>query len=199
MSFEQRMTKRIWGLDWAKILPWTFEGATVEYGTFAEAEPFIQDVFPRTFNAEGRWLVEPMTEAKRRFAEEMDVFLFRSEERVVGLLAGHPSDWATYYWRSVVMHPDHRAGGLLTSFAERCYAYFAEAGVARMEVDTCPGNPVTMRFFPSQGFIVTSTISSERWGFSVRFTKFLDDAAARIYQSQFLDIPVIEKKERIVS
>jgi len=43
---------------------------------------------------------------------------------------------------------------------------------------------------------VTSTISSERWGINLRFTKFLDEEAERIYVAQFLDIPKTTTAER---
>jgi len=105
-------------------------------------------------------------------------------------------DWSTYYWRVATILPEYRQRNLVASLAEPLYARFREAGVKRMEVDTSPANRPMVRLLSNQGFIVTSTSSSERWGLSLRFTKFLDDEAERIYRGQFLDVPANTTTER---
>jgi RimJ/RimL family protein N-acetyltransferase len=190
------MSMRLWGLDWSKVLPWHFEDVVVEPTTLAEMLPFVAGLYPETFNVERRWLAEAMTEAKRRFSAEMDVFAFRIGETVVGVLAGHPSDWSTYYWRTAAFLPEYRGRHLMTRFAERCGEPLRALGVQRMEVDTSPANRAMVRMLSGQGYIVTSTISSERWGLSLRFAKFLDEEAERIYVTQFLDVPKTPTHER---
>lgn len=190
------MSERLWGLDWQSVLPWTFEEVRVEWSTLAEVDDFISELYPKTFNVERQWLREGSTEAKRRFGEEMDVFAFRTDEKIVGVVAGHPTDWSTYYWRTAAVLPEYRERRLLTRFTERVGGPLRDVGVARMEVDTSPANRPMVRLFCSHGYIVTSTISSERWGISLRFTKFLDEEAERIYAAQFLDIPKTTTLER---
>jgi len=190
------MSERLWGIDWRVLLPWTFDDVRVEYSRFADVEPFIADLYPKTFNVERQWLSEGTTEAKRRFGEEMDVFTFCADEKIVGVVAGHPTDWSTYYWRTAAILPEYRQRQLLTRLTERVGGPLRDVGVARMEVDTSPANRPMVRLFCSHGFIVTSTISSERWGINLRFTKFLDEEAERIYVAQFLDIPKTTTAER---
>lgn len=185
----ERMSRRYWDLDWSSILPWEFDGFTVSYETLDDVLPFIQAHYTDIFNVDGLFFVEAPTPAKRRFGLEMDIFVFRREGQIIGLLSGHPSDWATYYWRTTAILPEFRAQGTIAKFAERSYDYFRAAGVNRMEVDTCPANRATMSLFQSQGFIVTSTAASERWGFTVRFTKFLDPNPGAVFRRQFLDVP----------
>ena len=82
------LAERLWGLDWSQILPWSFEEVTVESGTFEDALPFIAEHYARIFGTNdgpARFLVEPMTPAKRRFGAEMDVFLFRAEGKTIGV------------------------------------------------------------------------------------------------------------------
>jgi len=162
------MSQRLWDIDWKSILPWHFDDVRVEYERLADVLPFMAEVFPQTFNVGRQWLQEEMTEAKRRFGEEM----------VATIL------------------PEYRQRNLVASLAEPLYARFREAGVKRMEVDTSPANRPMVRLLSNQGFIVTSTSSSERWGLSLRFTKFLDDEAERIYRGQFLDVPANTTTER---
>jgi hypothetical protein len=193
---RESWSRRLWGIDWQKILPLAFDEVRVEYESLADVLPFVAELFPKTFNVGRQWLQEPMSEAKRRFGQDMDVFVFRTAEKIVGVLAGHPSDWSTYYWRTVAFLPEYQGRHLLTSFADHSYPPLRAAGVQRVEVDTSPANRATVRMLSGQGFIVTSTISSERWGLSLRFTKFLDEEAARIYTTQFLDVPQTSSLER---
>ncbi|MBX3211350.1 MAG: GNAT family N-acetyltransferase [Labilithrix sp.] len=190
------MSERLWGIDWTSVLPWQFDDVRVEYGRLADVLPFMAELFPKTFNVGKQWLQEEMTEAKRRFGEEMDVFVFRDGEKIVGVVTGNPSDWSTYYWRTVAFLPEYRQRNLLTLFTERCCAPFRAAGVSRMEVDTSPANRATVRAFSGQGLIVTATISTERWGQLLRFTKFLDEDAERTFSTQFFDIDTTTNAER---
>lgn len=183
------MSQRLWDIDWKSVLPCHFGDVRVEYERLADVLPFMADVFPQTFNVGCQWFQEEMTEAKRRFGEEMDVFVFRAEAKIVGVIVAHPSDWSTYYWRITTILPEYRKRNLVVSFGSRLYALFREVGVKRMEVDTSPANRAMVRLLGNEGFIVTSTSTSERWGLCLRFTKFLDDEAERVYRRQFLDVP----------
>ena len=113
------LSQKLWDLDWAQLLPWSFEEVTVEVGTFDEALPFVAEHYARIFGTDelaGRFLVEAMTPAKRRFGAEMDVFLFRAEGRTVGIFMSHPSDWSTYYMRTAALLPEYRGRHLVSRF-----------------------------------------------------------------------------------
>jgi hypothetical protein len=182
------MSKRFWDLDWSRLLPWHFGDVALECGTFEDVLPFIRDNYARIFGREGaeaRFLADPMTVAKRRFGEEMDIFLFRTAGRIVGVLMSHPTDWTSYYMRSVAILPEYREQRLLTRFMERSYEPLRTAGVERIEGECSPTNLPMMRMLVGQGFLVTSTANSERWGATVRVTKFLREEAESVFARQF--------------
>lgn len=183
------MSQRFWDLDWSTILPWDIDGVTVSYETLDDALPFIEAHYPSIFNVDGTFFVEEPNEARRRFTAEMDVFVFRREGRIIGVVCGHPSDWSTYYWRTAALLPEVRGQGVVRRFSDDTCERLRAAGVNRVELDTCPANRPTMSLFLSQGYVVTSTAASERWGFTVRLTKFLDAKSGAVFRRQFLDVP----------
>jgi len=196
-SHSASLSKKLWDLDWSRILPWTFEEVTVEAGTFEEALPFIAENYARIFGTEdgqARFLVEPMTPAKRRFGLEMDVFLFRVEGKTIGVVMAHPSDWSTYYLRSAAYLPEYRGRHLVQGFAEGICEPLRSAGVVRIESDVTPTNEPMMRAHLKQGFVVSSMTSSERWGMVVRLTKFLQDEAEAVFVRQFCGMAVKSRK-----
>jgi hypothetical protein len=187
------LSRRLWDLEWQRVLPWTFEEVAVESATFEEALPFIEEHYPSIFGTNGgeaRFLASPMNEAKRRFCDESDVFLFRVGRRAVGLLLANPVDWSTYYMRSVAILPELRERRLLTRFVERSYEPLRKVGVERIEGECSPANVAMMRMLVGQGFLVTSTANSERWGSTVRFTKFLREDNEAVFLRQFSNLPL---------
>lgn len=191
------LSRRLWELDWSRELPWDIGGVAVLRGSRETAFPFIEAHYPRIFGVEpGRFLVEEMTEAKRRFWDEMDVYLFVANGRTVGVCAGHPSDWSTYYVRTVAILPELRERHVVTRFAEGLAGVLREAGVARFEAECSPANPAMMRLFANLGFLVTSTTQTERWGTMLRLTKFLREDAEEAFRRQFICMSDIEPKTR---
>jgi hypothetical protein len=183
------------------VLPWTFDEIAVESASFDEALPFIQEHYPSIFGSsasEPRFVASPMTEAKHRFCTASDVFLFHMGSRIVGLLLANPADWSTYYMRSVAILPQFRERRLLTRFMERSYDPLRKAGVERIEGECSPANTPMMRMLVGQGFLVTSTANSERWGSTVRFTKFLTEDHEAVFLRQFSNLP-LDKKFTLVS
>jgi ribosomal protein S18 acetylase RimI-like enzyme len=185
------LSQRLWGLDWSHELPWQIDDVTVEPGTFEDAFPFIREHYDEIFGtADGRFFREPMSEAKRRFFAEMDIFILRNEVKTIGLVIGHPTDWSTYYVRSVAFLAEYRARSLLPRFLEHFYGPLADAGVERVETDVSPSNQPVIRLHISQGFMVTASATSERWGALVHFTKFLSEEPENAFMRQFSSMPV---------
>jgi hypothetical protein len=191
------LSKRVLDLNWEQILPWSFEEVTVESGTFEDALPFIAEHYAQIFGTEegpARFLVEPMTPAKRRFGAEMDVFLFRAEGRTIGVFMSHPSDWSTYYMRTAALLPEYRGRHLVSRFMERICDPLRAAGVFRLEGDVTPANAPMVKLHVSQGFLVTSTSSTDRWGLVLRFTKFLREEAAAVFVERYCALSVRSPK-----
>lgn len=191
MITPRTLSSRIWGLDWGCHLPWSFGDVTVTVGSFSDALSFVGDHYSNIFGSgkDSGFLSDPFSEAKRRFGDEMDVLLIRADRQVVGLLVAHPLDWTTYYMRSVAILPQYRERKLFAQMVERCFQPLAEAGVERVEGETAPTNTVMMRALTGLGFLVTSTANSERWGATVRFTKFLREEAGSIFAERFCRTP----------
>lgn len=182
---------RLWDVDWRAFVPRAVDDAiSIELGTTDEAQAFIVEHLPEIFDgASANFLAEKMTSAKRRFFEEMDAFLFRSDERVIGLALGHPTDWSTYYVRTLAVLPEVRQRGLRPAFSEFIFEPLRAAGVERVECHTSPANIIMLRGLLTDGFVITSTENSERWGTMLGLTKFLSSAASTVFDRQFISVP----------
>lgn len=183
------LSERLWDLDWSNVLPWQFDGAVMVRSTYAEASSFMTAHYADIFGRETRFFVEGASDAKRRFWDEMDVFAFRADDEVVGIAAGHPTDWSTYYVRTLALLPAVRERRITSGFTQNLSDALRSAGVARWEADTSPANTPMIRMFSRAGFVVTSTLNSERWGAMLRFTKFLREDAQATFHEQFTSIP----------
>lgn len=195
MGSPVTLSGRLWRLAWDEELPPALDGITVEIGSFAEAYPFVAEHWAAIFGDDAeRFHVEELTEAKRRFWDEMDVFVFRADDRIVGIAAGHPTDWSTYYFRTFALMPEYRERRFASAFAEHVDRVLRAAGVARLEAECSVANVAMTRLFTSQGFLISSTVTSERWGVMLRFTKFLDERAEAVFRRQFVNVPAYGKR-----
>jgi len=187
-----RMSERLWALQWPS---WTFGGISVEPGTFEEAAPFIADHYPTIFATEpNRFLEEKMTDAKRRFLAECDVFLFRADAQDVAIGIGHPTDWATYYIRTFALLPQYRDRGVVKEFVEQVAAAVRAVGVELIEFDTSPGNVPMNRAFLRLGCVVTGSLNTDRWGTLLRYTMHLTPESGRVFKSQFMIVPAFGRQ-----
>ena len=126
-----------------------------------------------------------VTEAKRRFFAEMDFFVFRVGQDTAGVFVAHPTDWSSYYLRSTAILPHYRERRLMTRFFERLAEPLRAAGVERIEAECSPANAPIIRVLSRQGYIVTGSASSERWGSLLRYTKFLSHEAHSAFIRQY--------------
>jgi hypothetical protein len=192
------MSQRLWNLDWRSALPWHFDDGRAEFATPEEALPFVQDNYGAIFgqkDLEGRFLPSPTTEAKRRFFAEMDYFILRVGQRDAGIVLGHPSDWTTYYVRSAALLPAFRDRHLLTQFSERLYEPLRASGVERIEAECSPANVPMARLLTGQGYMVTGSVTSERWGVVLRYTKFLSEDAGAAFMRQYTAMPFAKRRQ----
>ena len=194
-TFETRqppLSSQLWGLDWRAILPWQLDDTEVVSGTYADALPFITEHYARIFGAADgsvKFLQEQPTEAKKRFTSLSDVFVFRADGQVFGIMIAHPLDWSTYYVRTTAFLPEHRNKHVMTAFVQRLYAPLIAAGVSRIEAETAPSNLPVQRILSRLEWMVTGTVNSERWGTMLRFTKFLSEDANDAFLRQYCVTP----------
>lgn len=176
-------------------MPPEIDGITVEMGSFAAVYPFVVEHWGAIFGDDAaRFHVEELTEAKRRFWDEMDVFVFRADGRIAGIAAGHPTDWSTYYMRTLALLPEYREKRFASAFGEHMSRVLRGAGVTRLEAECSVANVAMTRLFVSQGFLIGSMLASERWGVMLKFTKYLDEEAESVFRRQFVNVPVYGKR-----
>lgn len=182
-------SRRILGIDWRDHLPFTLAGGVeVHLATLDEALAFTRAHYADIFGSnvtDTRFLTETSSPAKLRFLAEADRFVFRDGGEAIGLLVGHPTDWSTYYWRTVAFLPEYQGRGLLAAVLERTDRVMCEAGVARVEGEAAPTNYRQIRLLARLGYCVTGTVNSERWGTMLRLTKFLATDAEQAFVMQF--------------
>lgn len=181
-------SRRLWNLDWRRELPWRLGAARAECATLGEVLAFVGRHYPTIFGqdpADTRFLCNPMNAAKTRFFEEMDLVRFGVGGETVGVFMGHPTDWSTYYVRSIGLMRQHRQLGVATRFFERLPEPLRAHGVERIEIECSPANAAMSRLLTGQGYVVTGSVTSERWGVLLRYTKFLREEAHEVFVRQF--------------
>jgi RimJ/RimL family protein N-acetyltransferase len=187
----QTLSERYWGIDWAAELPWIADEFRIDLSNFDEIASFFAEHGPEMFgkDAEGRWLQEPMGPAKLQFLRESDVLAFRHDEKLVGYLLGQPSDWSSYYVRSLTILPRWRGQGLIAAIAAGLDRTLRTAGVQRIEADTASDNAAMALGFLRHGWVATGFNNSDRWGATVRYTRYLTDEATAVFRNQYcLDV-----------
>lgn len=182
-----RASERLWGLEWPT---WTCNGVTIEPTTFEAVTPFIAEHYPSIFATEpNRFLEEKLTPAKRHFLAECDVHQFRADGRVIGIAMGHPTDWATFYVRSIALLPKYRGRGVARQYFHELGSTLGAAGADRLEIETSAGNTPMNQLLLKHGFVITGTLNTDRWGAVLRYTRFLAPEARRVFDRQFMIVP----------
>lgn len=179
------LTNRLFGLVWEPV---DLEGVVASPYEGRDALAFVEEHYPRIFGGadrNGTLLTEPTSEAKRRFVDEMDVFTFRQSGNLIGISMTHPTDWSSYYFRSFALLEAARSHGLARRFFHYLRPRLRAVGVQRIEAEVQASNAHMMHVIAAEGFVVTGTIASERWGLIVRMTHHLTEAAQNAFVSTY--------------
>ncbi len=192
------LSRHLWGLDWGSILPWEFDGITVEFGSFTEdAAPFIAANYGEIFgqSEESRFFVEPFGDAKNRFFEMSDVFLFRDAGKTIGIYTAQPQDWSTYYTRTAALLPSYRSRHIVSRFMERMYEPLKKGGVNRVEGHVSPSNAPMVKLHMNLGYVATSMLNTDRWGAMILFTKYLNEESESVFERQYCGVVKRSKRD----
>jgi ribosomal protein S18 acetylase RimI-like enzyme len=175
MSEVPSWSERLWGIDWSDHFPIRYEsGAVCEKVSLERALPFIRDNYDRIFaSAQRAFFGESMSEAKERFYKDSDIFLFSADDVDAGVVVAHPTDWSTYYLRTLAVLPRFQDRHLATAWVSAVAEMLRAHGVVRFEMETAPANHRVIHGLNKLGMMVTGSSHSERWGTLLRFTKIL--------------------------
>lgn len=190
------LSERVLGLTWDTM---DLGDGLVAVPDRARALEFVQGHYARIFGHDKRsthFYDEPSTPAKKRFIDEMDVYTFCRGDSVIGISMGHPADWSTYYFRTIAVLPEEQSRGVSRTFLRRALSRLSEAGVRRAEGECNPTNVPMQRFLASEGFLVTGSVASERWGLVLRLTKFLDPDAQAAFARAFSNMSTTDNPRR---
>jgi len=183
----QTMSQRWLGLDWREFLPWTSNGLVVDLASCEETLRFVAAHYAELFDQQphdDRWVKETMSPAKRRFLEESDRFAIRADDKTVGLVIGHPSDWSTYYIRSTAILLEYRGGIFVKKLLRRFEEILPRFGIRQIECDVAP-NGKSCRIVQSVDYQVTGSLNTVRWGTMLRTTRFLDSHTDGTFYRQY--------------
>jgi ribosomal protein S18 acetylase RimI-like enzyme len=185
-----KASRFLWGIDWAEWLPrdLTDDGIELQESDIDSALPFIEAHYAEIFEQEaerGRFFHEPFDGAKRRYYKTADVFEIKQSGCTVGLLIGAPTDWSTYYVRTIGVLRAYQGRQLPRLILPFLFDRLAEAGVRRFEAETSPSNLASVLNLTRLRFNLTGTVLTERWGALLRFTKFVDSNAEGVFLDKF--------------
>jgi RimJ/RimL family protein N-acetyltransferase len=185
-----RASEEFWGVDWETALPrlLTSDGIELRCSDIERALPFIGNHYATIFEEQpgaSRFLAEPFDGAKLRYYRRADVFEVADGNETVGLVIGEPSDWSSYYLRTMGLLPEYHGRQLASSILTYMFDVLGRVGVRRFELDTSPSNMATIQVLTRLRFNITGQFTSERWGALLRFTKFLDDRAEEVFLDSF--------------
>ena len=187
---QAKASRFLWGIDWAEWLPrrFTEDGIELCLSDIESAMPFISAHYAEIFEQDlerGRFFSEPFDGAKLRYYQTADVFEIKHSGRTVGLLIGAPSDWSTYYVRTMGVVPAYQGRQLPRVILPFLFERLGDVGVRRFEAETSPSNLASVLNLTRLRFNITGTVLTERWGALLRFTKFVDQEAEGVFLDKF--------------
>lgn len=186
---QLRLSEAMWGIRWAEFLPiQVTQDVTAVVSSFDQAKPFIEAHYEAIFEDDGagRFHRSPRAAALTRYYRVAgDFFEFKLLNRTVALLIGTPADWSTYYIRSAAALPEVQGKKVIQRFFPEMFAVLKAAGVERVEAETSPSNMATLHLLSRLRFNPSGTVLTDRWGAMLKFTRFLDEAAERVFLDQF--------------
>ena len=188
-SQRLQLSEALWGIHWADFLPrQVTQDVTVVASSYDRALPFIEANYATIFEEDGsnRFLHKQSNELKARYYRTAgDFFEFKQGTRTVGLMIGTAVDWTTYYIRSAAALPEVQGKQVIQRFFAAMFMVLRAAGVERVEAETSPSNLAVIQVLSRMRFNPSGTVLSDRWGALLKFTRFLDEEAERVFLDQF--------------
>lgn len=187
---RRRLSESLWDIDYRSVFPLVVsdDGTVAELGDVDRAMEFVREHYSTVFGdarESSFWREDAEATRERYLRQACDLFLFSNGGRTVGLFMGNPVDWSTYYMRSWAFLEEYQSRGIAHGFLAALLPLLAKSGVARFETDTAPSNHQSIAAMMREGFVVSGSVVSERWGALARFTKYLNPEAEASFVKQF--------------
>jgi len=186
-------SSKLFGIDWNKYYPHKIVGKpfTIRKTTYSEVQEFIKKNRDKLdLSKYGEGLFQSMEESRERdiyYKQFVDCFIIENDKDKVGIFMSNPSDWSTYYLRYSIFILEYRNLGLFTYVHKYLLEVLNNYNIHRVEADVSSSHIGNIHVYTKLKFILTSTILSDRWGATVRFTKYLSDKHELTFFNQFCD------------
>lgn len=181
------LSSRLYGIDWNRHYPCEIgkTGVIASYSSYEDCVDFLGKHFS-LLDSENQFnfptLPDGQKEAKARYYKEVgDFFEFRFKNQLIGSFVGTPIDWSSYYIRACAIEKNFHNLGIYQGFILKILPILSSHSIARVEVDLSTANLPCVHLFNKLKFNVTSLTSSDRWGTTLRMTKFLDKDREKQY------------------
>lgn len=189
---HSRLKKFLWDLNWESYFPHLEKeiGISTHCSTFQEFIQFINENHSEILVADtpdvgflGREISDAKIQYYRNFG---NFFIFKEQDKKIGVFLGTPLDWSSYYLRYTWILPEYRGRKFYQKFLEYFLACLKEEGVERAEGDIPPTNGRHIHIFSKLGFKINGLNLSERWGTTLRLTRFLSARHDDVFMRQFI-------------
>ena len=188
----QRMTEIVWGLDWKNHLPENLGVYILSRSNFDEFSQIKNnpDSFLITSDVSNDTFVKDVGSAsKEEYLKNISDFFTISKNGVpVGVVVCEIKDWSTYYLRFIFVAKEHRNHQLTSLFVEYVEKVLRQYSVEKISCDVSPSNLGQVARMSQSGYVYTGNILSERFGATMRLTKFLKDDSWLAFNKNFIQM-----------
>ncbi|MBF0313738.1 MAG: GNAT family N-acetyltransferase [Oligoflexia bacterium] len=183
----EHLTRKIFKIEWRNYFPDNdkfFEEYGFRVGGELEALAFLKR---SQQNAIGNnFFYNSSNEYKSDYYKYViDHFVFTYRDEIIGYLSGNVYDWGSYYLRYCLIEKAHRGKNLFEAAAKRVIEILEQHQVERIEAHISVNNQKQMIRLCRMGFSVSGTVATDRWGVLTSLTKFNNNKANEVFNTQF--------------
>lgn len=194
-NLQPWLSKRIYGLDWAQLLPFKMtDKIVVMAGSWESTVHFFNENWHSIYKESSTGsedksspflATEPHKNRSSYYRETADIFHFTINKNIVGVLIGTPLDWSSYYIRNVSILPKYQGKKIYQTFLHHFLPILKSHHVDRVHIEVSMGNLRHIHILNKLKFNVVGTLLSERWGGLLIFIKHLSPNPKRVFLKQF--------------
>ena len=172
----ENLSHYFWNISWANHFPKKIsESLKIEYSCFEVIEKFI-NTFRKEILGNENVLFSLEHQSKTKYYQiTSDHFVFKDNDKVVGIFIGSVFDWSTYYYRFAYILPDYHKLGFYKEIISYLQPILRDRGVSEVLADIKFDNNRNLKFLLQNNFQVEGMLKTSRWGTIIRLNKNLND------------------------